>query len=418
MPVELGSFNAIISMDWLRRHHAVIVCDEKLVRVPFGNETLVFRRAECYIGRESRLTVISCSKVQEYRAKGCHVFLAQISATKEDDKPETKQVKDVPIVQDFPEVFPKDLPGCQVFLAHVTAKKAEDKSEEKRLEDVPIVQNFPEVFLEDLLGTLRQGLYKTQFLTLRSSGLVCQEEGWIILDNKQEHEEHLKLILKLIKKEELYANFSKCEFWIPKVQFFSHVIDSKGIYVDPAKIESIKDWVKFDWGDKQEAAFQLLKQKLCSAPILALPEGAENYIVYCDASHKGLGVVLMQNEKKELNMRQRRWLELLSDYDCEIRYHSGKANVVADALSRKEQIKPLRVQALVMTIEVGESQLTGPELIQDSTEKIVLIKQRMQAAQDRQKNYADRRRKPMEFEVGDRVMLKVSPWKGVVRFGK
>nr|GFD12330.1 reverse transcriptase domain-containing protein [Tanacetum cinerariifolium] len=94
MPVELGSFDAIIGMDWLRRHHAVIVCDEKLVRVPFGNETLVFRRAESYIGRESRLTVISCSKVQEYRAKGCHVFLAQISVTKEDDKPERKQVKD------------------------------------------------------------------------------------------------------------------------------------------------------------------------------------------------------------------------------------------------------------------------------------------------------------------------------------
>nr|GEZ76007.1 putative reverse transcriptase domain-containing protein [Tanacetum cinerariifolium] len=111
MLVELGSFDTIIGMDWLRRHHAMIVCDEKLVRVPFGNETLVFRGSESYIGRESRLTVISCSKVQEYRAKGCHVFLAQISATKEDDKPEGKQVKDVPVVQDFPEVFPEDLPG-------------------------------------------------------------------------------------------------------------------------------------------------------------------------------------------------------------------------------------------------------------------------------------------------------------------
>nr|GEW06833.1 hypothetical protein [Tanacetum cinerariifolium] len=101
--------------------------------------------------------------------------------------------------------------------------------------------------------------------------------------------------------------------------------------------------VMFDWGDKQEAAFQLLNQKLCSAPILALPEGVEDFIAYCDASHKSLGA-------KELNMRQRRWLELLSDYDCEIRYHPGKANVVADALSRKERTKPLRVQALVMTI--------------------------------------------------------------------
>ncbi|GKC64677.1 putative reverse transcriptase domain-containing protein [Tanacetum coccineum] len=134
--------------------------------------------------------------------------------------------------------------------------------------------------------------------------------------------------------------------------------------------------VKFDWGNKQEASFQLLKEKLCSAPILALPEGAENFIVYCDASHKGLCDVLIQKEKviayalrqlkiheknytthdlelgavNELNMRQRHWLELLSDYDCKIRYHPGKANVVADGLSRKERIKPLRVRALVMTI--------------------------------------------------------------------
>ncbi|GKB02640.1 putative reverse transcriptase domain-containing protein [Tanacetum coccineum] len=138
--------------------------------------------------------------------------------------------------------------------------------------------------------------------------------------------------------------------------------------------------VKFDWSEEAEAAFQLLKQKLCSVPILALLEGSENLVVYCDASRKGLGAVLMQREKviayasrqlkiheenytthdlelkavvsKELNMRQRRWLELLSDYDYEIRYHTGKANVVADALSRKERIKPLRVRALVLTIAI------------------------------------------------------------------
>ncbi|GKE71599.1 putative reverse transcriptase domain-containing protein [Tanacetum coccineum] len=127
--------------------------------------------------------------------------------------------------------------------------------------------------------------------------------------------------------------------------------------------------VAFEWGDKQKVSFQTLKHKLCSAPILALPQGAENFIVYCDASHKGLGAVLMQNKKiwrhylygtkctvfidhkslqhildqKDLNMRQCRWLELLSDYDCEIRYQPGKANVVADALRRKKRIKPLRV---------------------------------------------------------------------------
>ncbi|GJY62882.1 putative reverse transcriptase domain-containing protein [Tanacetum coccineum] len=153
----------------------------------------------------------------------------------------------------------------------------------------------------------------------------------------EEHAEHLKLILELLKKEELYAKFSKCEFWLSKARFLGHVIDREGIHVDPTKINSIKDWaspktlteicqflrlagyyrrfikgfskiakpimklsqknVKFEWTKKAEAAFQLLKQKFCSAPILALPEGSENFVVYCDASHKGLGAVLMKKEK-------------------------------------------------------------------------------------------------------------------------
>ncbi|GJY18579.1 putative reverse transcriptase domain-containing protein, partial [Tanacetum coccineum] len=119
------------------------------------------------------------------------------------------------------------------------------------------------------------------------------------------------------------------------------------------------------WGDDEEEAFQTLKLKLCTAPILSLPEGSEDFVVYCDASLKGFGVVLMQREKctvytdhkslqyildqKELNMRQRRWIELLSDYDCVIRYHPGKANVVVDALSRKDK-EPIRVRDLVVTV--------------------------------------------------------------------
>nr|GFB56359.1 putative reverse transcriptase domain-containing protein [Tanacetum cinerariifolium] len=222
--------------------------------------------------------------------------------------------------------------------------------------------------------------------------IVFIDDILIYSKDEKEREEHLKAILELLKKEEF-----------------------QGIHVDPAEIESVKDWaspkstteirqflglvgyyrrsikgfskiakpmtkltqkkVKFEWGNKQEAAFQLLKQKLCSAPILALPKGSEDFIIYCDALNKGLGTVLMQREKvisyashqlknheknyatydleleaKELNMRQRRWLEFLSDYDCDIRYHPGKANVVADALSRKEREPPFRVRALVMTI--------------------------------------------------------------------
>nr|GEW77851.1 putative reverse transcriptase domain-containing protein [Tanacetum cinerariifolium] len=111
MPIELGRFDVIIGMDWLRRCHVVIVCDEKLVQIPYGNETLNFRGNEFNNGRESRLTVISCSKAQEYMAKGCQIFLAQISAKKEEDKSEGKQLKNVPVIQDYPEVFLEDLPG-------------------------------------------------------------------------------------------------------------------------------------------------------------------------------------------------------------------------------------------------------------------------------------------------------------------
>ncbi|KAI3825341.1 hypothetical protein L1987_06823 [Smallanthus sonchifolius] len=336
----------------------------------------------------------------------------------------------------------------------------------------------------------------------------------------------------------------------------------------------------YEWGPKQEEAFQTLKHKLCNAPILTLPEGNDDLVVYCDASNQGLGCVLMQRGKviayasrqlkiheknytthdlelgavvfmlkiwrhylygakcvvftdhkslqhifnqKELNMRQRRWVKLLNDYDCEIRYHPGKANVVADALSRKDHVMLhcARIQTDIQTHkmyqdlrqlywwpgmkkdialyvakcltcskvkaehqrpsglleqpeipvwkwenlamdfitklprtssgydsiwviidrltksahflpireyfkcrspicwnEIGEAQITGPELIQETSDKIIQIRDNIRVARSRQKSYADKRRKPLEFQVGDLVLLKVSPWKGVIRFGK
>nr|GFD13419.1 putative reverse transcriptase domain-containing protein [Tanacetum cinerariifolium] len=111
MSVELGSFDVIISMDWLRKCHAIIVCDEKLVHVLYGNKALIFHDNKNDNGRKSRLTVISCSKAQEYMTKGCQIFLAHISVKKEEEKSRGKQLKDVPIIRDFPEVFPEDLPG-------------------------------------------------------------------------------------------------------------------------------------------------------------------------------------------------------------------------------------------------------------------------------------------------------------------
>ncbi|GJX29197.1 putative reverse transcriptase domain-containing protein [Tanacetum coccineum] len=218
MLIKIGSFDVVIGMYWLSKYHARLTCDEKVIHIPINGKTLIIRVME-------------------------------------------------------------------------------KKSDEKRLEDIPIVKEFPEVFPEDLPG-------------------------------------------------------------LPPVH-------------------------QYIWGKDQESAFQLLKHKLCEAPILTLLEGNDDFVVYCDASHQGLRSDVMKKrevihmpipttklmkkttkctmftdhkslqhilDQKELNMRQRRWLELLADYDCEIRYHPGKANVVADALSRKERIKPLRVRSLVMTI--------------------------------------------------------------------
>ncbi|GKA37282.1 putative reverse transcriptase domain-containing protein [Tanacetum coccineum] len=536
MPVEMGSFDIIIGMDWLSKYHAIIVCDEKIVRIPFGNEILIVCGGGSNNEHGSRLNIISCTKTQKYLLKGCHVFLAHVTARKAEDKSKEKRLKDVPIVQDFPEVFLEDLPGipptqqvefqinlvpgvapvarAPYLLAPSEMKELSDQLQElsdkgfirpssspwgtpvlfvkkkdgsflmcidyQELNKLTVKNCYPLLKIDDLfdqlqgssvyskidlrsgyhqLRVLEEDIPKTAFSTqyghyefqVMPFGLtnalavfmdlmnrVCKpyldefvivfiDDILIYSKNKQEHEEHLKLILELLKKEELYAKFSKCEFWIPKVQFLGHMIDSKGIHVDLAKIESIKDWAspkspteirqflglagyyrRFIEGfSKIAKSMTKLTQKKVNAPILALPEGAENFIVYYDASHKGLGVVLMQNEKvityasrqlkiheknyttqdlelgavvfalkiwrhylygtnctlftdhkslqhildqKELSMRQRRWLELLSDYDCEIRYHPGKANVVVDALSRKERIKPLRVRALVMTI--------------------------------------------------------------------
>ncbi|GKB68767.1 putative reverse transcriptase domain-containing protein [Tanacetum coccineum] len=412
---------------------------------------------------------------------------------------------------------------------------------------------------------------------------------------KEDHEVHLKLVLELLKKGKLFAKFSKCEFWLQEVHFLGHVVNNNGIHVDLSKIEAVNNWKvpktpsdirsflglknqKYEWGMKQKEAFQTLKDNLCNASILSFSEGSEDFQLKIHEKNYTthdleLGAV------KELNMRQRRWIELFGDYDCKIRYHPRKANVVADALSKKERVKPRQVRAMFMTIQssvkdkilvaqceasrieittsemlrgldqpmekkedgglyfmdrirvslIGsvrtlimdkahasrytvhpgankmyydlrdmygghpeipewkwdritmdfitrlprsssgydtnwvivdrltksthflaihkdykmekfarlyideivarhgvpvsiisdcdgrftsrESRLIGPELVQETTDKVVLIKERLKAARDRQKSYADNRRKTLEFEVGDQVLLKVSPWK-------
>ncbi|GJW70342.1 putative reverse transcriptase domain-containing protein [Tanacetum coccineum] len=363
---KLGSFDVIIDMDWLSKYHAVIDCAQKIVRIPWGNETLLIYGDGSNRGNETHLNIISCTKTQKYLLKGHHIFLAHVTTEETEDKSGEKRLEDVPIVRNFPKVFPEELPGLpptrqvefQIDLipgavpvarapyrlapseikelseqlqelsdkgfirpssspwgAPVLFVKKKDGSfcmciDYQELNKLTVNNRYPLLRIDDLFDQLqgssvyskidlRSGYHqlrvreedipKTEFRTryghyefqvmpfgftnapavfMDLMNRVCKpyldkfvirliDDILIYSKDKKEHEEHLKAILELLKKEELYAKFSKCEFWIPKT----------------------------------------LKNKLCSVPVLALPQGAENFIAYCDASHKGLGAVLMQNEK-------------------------------------------------------------------------------------------------------------------------
>nr|GEW06765.1 putative reverse transcriptase domain-containing protein [Tanacetum cinerariifolium] len=330
MYVELGSFDVIIGMDWLAKYQAVIVCAKKIVRIPWGNETLIVHGDESDRGNETRLNIISCTKMQK-----------------------------------FPKVFPKDLSGLpptrQVEFQIALILGAAPVT--RHLIDWPFD-------MKELSDKLKE-LSDKGFIRSNSSPW-----GALVL---------------FVKKKD--GPFRMCIDY----QELNKLTISKPM----TKLTQKK--VKFEWGDRQETTFQLLKQKLCTAPILALPEGSDDFVVYCDASHKGLGIVLMQREKviayasgklkihgknytthdlelravefalkiwrhylygtmcmmftdhkslqhilnrKELNMRKRRWLELLSDYGYKIRYNSGKANIVDDALSRKERTEARKPENL------------------------------------------------------------------------
>ncbi|GJY15733.1 putative reverse transcriptase domain-containing protein [Tanacetum coccineum] len=620
MPIELGTFDVIIGMYWLVKHDAVIVCGEKVVRIPYGNKTLIVEGDKGV----SRLKVISCIKSRKYVERGCHLFLAHVTKNKSKEK----RKEDVPVIRDFPEVFPEELPrlppprqvefridlvsgaapvarvpyrlatsemrelsvqlqellengfihpsssswGAQILfvkkkdgsfrmcidyckLNKLTVKNRYHQLRIKE-EDIPItafrtryghfefrvmpfgLTNVPAVFM-DLMNRVCK-TYLDKFV------IVFIDDILVYSKDEEEHGKHLKIILELLKKERLYAKFSKCDFWLDSIQFLGHVIDCSDVHVDPAKIEAIKSFSlisnpltkltqknkKYEWGkEEEEEAFQTLKQKLCSAPILALPEGTEDFMVYCDASLKGYGAVLMQREKqiheaqkeamkkkyvRKENLRRlikpifefcpdgtrcfrnRVWLPLFGGLRDSVMHELHKSKysihprsdkmyqdlkflywwlnmkadiatyipvwkweritmdfvsglprtpsgydtiwVIVDRLTKSAHFLPMKKTYSMEKLMrlylneivcrhgvpgdrfrkrwVGDSQLTGPELICDTTEKIIQIKNRLLAAHSSQKSYADKRAKSLEFEVSDKVLLKVSPWKGAVRFGK
>ncbi|GKA72899.1 putative reverse transcriptase domain-containing protein [Tanacetum coccineum] len=386
-PAENNSFDVVIGMDWLSKYHARIICDEKFIHIPIDGETLIIRGdriTEKKKSDEKRLEDIPVvrefpevfledlpglppvhqelsNQLQELSDRGfirpsTSPWGAPVLFVKKKDgsfrmcidyrelnKLTVKNCYPLPRINDLFD----QLQGSSVYLKidlrsgyHQLRVRDEDipktafrtRYEHYEFQVMPFgLTNAPAVFM-DLMNRVCKP-YLDKFV------IVFIDDILIYSRNEEEHVNHLRIILELLKKEKF-----------------------QGLHVDSAKIEAVKNWAspttsteknkKYIWGEDQESAFQLLKQKLCEAPILTLPKGNDDFVVYCDASHQGLGAVLMQRKKctvftdhkslqhilhqKELNMRQRRWLELLADYDCEIRYHPGKANVIAGALSRKE----------------------------------------------------------------------------------
>ncbi|GJQ98521.1 putative reverse transcriptase domain-containing protein [Tanacetum coccineum] len=293
MPVELGSLDVIIDMDWLAKYQAVIVCAKKIIRIPWGNETLIVHGDESDRENETRLNIISCIKMQKYMLKGCPIFLAH-------GLPPTRQVEfqidlilgAAPVARTPYRLAPSEMkelsdqleelsdkgfirPSFSPWGALVLFVKKNDglfrmcidyRELNKLTIDLRSGYHQLRVREEDIPKTAfrtRYGHYEFQVMPFGLTNApavfmdfmnrVCKpfldkfviffiEDILIYYKNKKEHEKHLKAILELLKKDELYAKFSKCEFWLPNVQFLSHVIDNQGIHVDPAKIESIKDW--------------------------------------------------------------------------------------------------------------------------------------------------------------------------------
>ncbi|GJZ93362.1 putative reverse transcriptase domain-containing protein [Tanacetum coccineum] len=333
MPIKLGSFDVVIGMDWLSKYHARIICDEKVVHIPIDGETLIIRGDQS----KTQLNLISCFKTERYISRGYQVFIAQVMEKKSDEK----RLEDIPVVREFPEVFPENLPGLPPV-----------RQEEFQIDLIPGA--VPVARAPYRLAPSEMQELSNQLQELADRGFIRPSTSpWgapVLFVKKKDGS--FRMCSSVYSKIDLRSGYHQLRVRdedIPKTAFRTRFIKD---FSKSAKslTELTQKNKKYIWGEDQESAFQLLKQKLCEALILALPEGNDDFVIYCDASHqdhKSLQHILHQ---KELNMRQHRWLELLADYDYEICYHPGKANVVADALSRKERIKPLRVRALVMTL--------------------------------------------------------------------
>nr|GEX07294.1 hypothetical protein [Tanacetum cinerariifolium] len=417
IPFGSGSFDVIIGMDWLSNHKVEIIYHENIVRIPLLDGKMLRVLGERL---EEKVRQLISAKAKEKKQEEIivvkdfpEVFLDDLSGFLS-----IQEIKfwieiilrSTPIAKSPYRLAPSEMEELSGQLKELQDKGFIRPSSspwgapvlfvKKRYGSFEVYIDYRELnkLIDDLFDQLQGSQYFSK-IDLRSGyhQLRVHEDDitkiafrtryrhfeFIVIPfgltsaptTKEEHKEHLGFILKLLMKEKLYSKFLKCEFWLreeaprtpSKVRsylglagYYCRFIKNFSKIAKPLTVLTQKSKT-CDWGEEQENAFQTLKDKLCNALVLALPDGLEYFVVYCDASCLGLGCVLMQrgkviayasrklkiHKKKytthdlelgvELNMRQRYWIELFSDYDCEIRYHPGKANAVADALSRKER---------------------------------------------------------------------------------
>ncbi|GJU14575.1 putative reverse transcriptase domain-containing protein [Tanacetum coccineum] len=489
MPVELGSFDVIIGIDWLANHHAVIVCDEKIVRIPYGDEVLIhklWRRKPKTSRRRSDLR--TCHLYRTFQRSFQKIFLDYHQHDKLNSKidlvPGAAPVARAPyrlalselqeLSTQLQEISNKGFirPSSSPWGALVLFVKKKDGSfrmciDYRELNKLIVKNRYPLPRIDDLFDQLqgssvyskidlrsgyhqlrvcdedipkmafrtRYGRYEFQVMPFGLTNAltvfmdlmnrVCKpyldkfviffiDDILIYSKSEEEHAEHLKLILELLKKEELYAKFSKCEFWLSKV--LPAITDDlskakcqkpSGLLVQPVILVWKWENITMDFITKlpktstgQDAIWVIVDGLTKSAHFLPMKE--------TDSMEK-----LTRQYSKEVVSRHGVPVLIISDQDSKFTSHFWQS--LNKAIDTQLDMSWDRHPPLA---EVGDAQLTGPGIINEITEKIIQIKKRIQAAHNRQKSYADRRRKPLEFQAADKVMLKVSPWKGVIRFGK
>nr|GEZ81680.1 reverse transcriptase domain-containing protein [Tanacetum cinerariifolium] len=463
MLVPLGSFDVIIGMDWLREYHAVIVCDEKILRVLFGDEILIFQGKRNDQVHESRLNIISCVKAQKYLSKGCDAFLAHATIKETKDKLKEKGVEDVPIISDFPEVFPEDLPGIpptrqvkfQIDLvpgaAHVSwAPYRLAPSEIVREEDIP-----------KTAFRTRYGHYEFQVMPF-GSGVVLMQNGKVIAyasrqlkiheKNYTTHDPELGAVVFTLKMWRHYLYGTRCIVFTDH-KYLKHILDKKELNMRQRRwLELLSDYnydIRYYPRKKiLEAHTEALKPKNLSAKALEMTNGYDTIWVIVDRLTKFAHFLPMrENDPMEKLMRLYMKvvvtrhgvpISIISDrdgkftslfwkalhealgtrLDMSTAYHpetDGQSERTIQTLEDMlcayttpfEALYGQKCRSPVCWAEVKDAQLMGPKIIHEIAKKIVQIKSKIQAAHDRQKSDANLKQKLMDFQVGDRVMLKV-----------